>query len=350
MKKWLILVLILSCPIGIFSESNGVTLHISEYVEQFLSHSLEMDDAMENAEQALETLENARLSQESAYDIGLLENEYNLRQAELLSTENAAIVLAFELVFTSIASGNSLAFAKDAEKISAAEYKRAEELFRKAYISSLQERTAHIAHLQASSNARLATDGYSAAQKALIRPLEQNWESLEVEKFDKSVSVPEIPSTEWTINQDAYVVKLRADLSLYKERRYFLRESQAGPPAELDAIDDTIEDTAQLLQQRIWFLQDSLEQLHSQIEANNQEALIAGLNAEIQLMSLQQTRYQYDNGDIYPSDVAQAELTHSLAIEQIAALERDLVLLTLETFSIRNESIKQWVGGRWASE
>ena len=330
------------------STAAASTLPIGNYVEQTLSHSGDLESAVQNTEQALEAYENAQMSQESAYNLGLLENNYLYKQAELISTESSIVELAFHRVFSSIAAEKSFIFAQVSEEVAAIEYARAEELLKKEYISTAQERSAHMAYLQTSSNARNAQNGLRAVQKTLIRPISHGGldftVGLEIAEFDMSVPIPEIPELDWIVDHDPYAKKLRADLALYVERRDFLEGSRAASPAEIEAIVDTIEQAQQLLQQRIWALEDGLDQLYSDIEGNELATMIAELNLETKSVQLQQTQHQYDNGDIYASVVTQAELSYDMALEQLAALERSRFLLVLEAYEMKKQSLKEWVG------
>ena len=350
--KWIVLTIVLAGGTNVFAQtvvSTAVesTLLIQDYVEQTLFYSADLKTADQNAEQALEAYENAKMSQESAYNLGLLENNYLYKQAELLSTENVMVILAFQRVFSSIAAEQSFVFAQVADEIAAIEYARAEELLSKEYISAAQERAAHMTYLQASSNMRSALNGFSSAQKALIRPIQYGEHfklGIEIAEFDMSAPVPEIPELGWVVDHDPYAKKLRADLPLYIGRRDFLEGSQSASPAEIEAIVDTIEQTQQLLRQHIWALEDGLDQLNTNIEGNRQATVIAELNLETKSVELQQTQHQYDNGDIYVSVVTQAELSYNMALEQLAALERNRFLLVLEAHKMKNESLEEWVG------
>ena len=347
MRKALIILNLLLCPMALFPDTDGNKISITEYVEMLLANSHEIDSALGNAEQAQETFEIAKLNRESAYNLELLENEHLLKQAEILSTENAEIILAFERMFTSIAAAKTLEFAAVSKEIAAAEYKRAEELSQKEYISSLQKRMDRLAFLQASLDERAAAFAYSASQKALIRPIKKSWDTLEIEKFTLSVDIPEMPDAKEVINQNITVIKLRADLSLYGKRRDFLRESTAGSAAEFDEISSTIGETEKLLQQLIWTLQDDFEGLQLQIHEYELHAEIANLNGEITLIELQQTRHQYENGDIHASDVLQAELLYNTVVEQQLVLQRERILHIMQVLYMTNVSLKDWIYGTW---
>ena len=343
MKKWAAFILYLSVQLTAFSQTGGETsLHILGYIEQFLAQAAVLRSAVDIAEQAQETLENAKMAQESAYNIKLLENEYLYRQAEVLSAENQAVREAFQRVFADVAAGKVLDYAQTTEEIIKAEYARADELSKKDYISLQGKNAAKMAYMQASSDTRTATDGFQAAQKALIRPIEQSKDGLDIEEFSLSVSFPEIPEVERIIDENATVKKLKADLALYVERKEYLGNSQVVSQAELDGIDDDIEQTEQLLKQQTWQLQDTVEQLQSQLKGNQQAASIAELNVEMKTMDLSAARHQYNKGDIHASDVTQAELYHKMGVDQLSSLERSYFMLTLDALRIMNVSLKQW--------
>ena len=348
MKKWIIPLLLLSTSVAVFGERREVSLSVLDYVEQSLAHSDSLQAAVDSAEQALEAYEDAQLSRQSSYSLALLENEYRYRKGQVLSTENAEVLSALQHIFAGVAAEGALDFAGITEEIRAAEYARADALAKKDYISLAEKHAAHMAYLQASSAVRTATDQYRAAQKNLIRSVEQSWDTLEIQEFPLSVPHPDIPEAERIIAENAYVEKLEADLALFVERREFLRDSQIASPAELHGIDEDIEQTEQLLRQQIWILQDSLDQLLSQLEGNHQATTIAELNIEVRAMDLATAQHQYDNGDIYASDLAQVELQYSMAVEQLSSLKRSSFMLALEALSLTNESLKAWITERWA--
>ena len=350
MRKRIIACVILACPMIALGEVNSASLHIREYVDQFLSHSVEIDTATENAKHALEALENAQVSQVSAYDLGLLENEYLLKQAEILAEENAVVKTAFERVFAFVTAGRTRNAARIAEEIAAIECARAEELLKKEYISVREKRLANVAYVQARSNARAAADEYSAARKSMIRPLGVDRTDLEIADFDTSVSFPEIPGLEWIVDHDAVVAKIEADISIFSKRRDFLTDSEAAFPAELEASNEAIEAAEHNLRQRMWLLDDNLGQLYSQIEDNREATLIAELNAEIKMMDLQESQHQFEHGNLYASDVTQAELAYSVVLNQLFALELSRLSLVLDALSMMNVSLAAWIGERWGAE
>ena len=168
MTRWIIFLMFLSTQAMVSGETPESSTDILEYVEQFLAHSVGLQQAIDGAEQAREAYENAKIHQESAYNISLLEHEYRFRQAEVLATENLEIIEVFQRVFNDLAAEKAFDQAKAAEHIKAEEYARADELSKRDYISLAEKNTAHIAYLQASSEVRAAMNSYRGAQKALI--------------------------------------------------------------------------------------------------------------------------------------------------------------------------------------
>jgi len=162
-------------------------------------------------------------------------------------------------------------------------------------------------------------------------------------EYRVAAAFPEIPEISRIIGMNAYVTRLKADLSQFVERREHLSDSEVVSPTELDGIDDDIEQTEQLLQQQLWLLEDTVDQLQSQLEGNRQATAIAELNVDTKMMDVSTARYQYDRGDIHASDVAQVELLHTMAADQLSALEQSRFVLTLEALSMMNVSLKQWV-------
>jgi hypothetical protein len=326
-----------------FGETATATIVVQEYVERFLDHSVDLDAARETAESALEAYENAKLSQQSAYALGLLESDSIFRGAELGTTENATVRLAFQRIFTAVAASTSLSFVQSSEEIAATAYTRNEELAKKEYVSVRDTLLARMAFFQSSIHTRNAENAEIAAQKALIRPIRADYARLEIKQFDLSIDVPGVPELARVLDNDATIHKHRTNLTLYTERRSFLESSEVFSPAELDAIVQTITQTELQLQQRIWSLQDNVDLLRSQIEANKDALTIAKIDSEVESMDLEQAKHQFENGDIYASEVTQAELNLAIAQEQLAALERNRFLLVLDVIALSGVSLRGWI-------
>ena len=327
-----------------FAQLTGTTLSIEDYVKHFLTNSAVLDAATGAAEQAGEALESANLSQESAYNLGLLRNGYQYARAELLTSENNEVIHAFQLVFSLTAAEKSFIFTEISEAIAAEEYKRAEELAEMEYISGQDKRAAQIAYLHASSDTRAAAAAVLTAWKALTRPIERDLTLEKISPFPVSALLPSLPELERLAKYDNLMIKVRADLALHTGRRDHLSASQAVSQAELEALEQTIEQLKRSERERLWFLQDALDQLHSEIEDNSQAMIIAELNAETKLQELQQARHQYDKGDLHLTSVTQAELSHRMALEELASLERAYFILVLEVRKLSKESLLEWVG------
>ena len=340
---WLFLFLSLSAV----AESGEVTLGILEYVDRFLANAVELESAVESAAGARDAYENARIGQQSLYNLGLLESEFIYREAQIVVTENAVVRLAIERVFSSLASASVLRFAITYEEIAEAVYARSQELSRKEYISVRDSLIDRIAYLQASTNTRNAIVAHATSQKMLIRAIEGSMAILLIDRFELGVSEPEIPGRRVYIDRDPMVVKLRTNLPLYRERREFLLESESFSPAELETIEQTIDDTEGALQERVWLLQDQLEQLHSQLDALVDAREIAEIEVRVKSIDLEQARYQYESGDVYASDLAAAELALALAMDEIAALERNRLLLVIDALTVSNIRVLEWIGDVW---
>ena len=346
MRKWIVGYILLTCRMFAFGQTNDKPLHIRDYITQYLVNSATVDTAVKNANVALETLQDAKAGQASAYDLGLLENEYRFKQSEILASENAAVKLAFQQVFAVFGNATSVEQAKTAEEIARVEYERAEELLEKEYISVRDKRIVHKAFVQAQSSTRDALSTYAVAQKVLSRAIGGG--SVKVEPFETGVAIPDIEGIEWIVEHDAQVQKLKVDLSLYVERRKFLITSDATYPALLDALSEAIEEAEQALRDRIWYLDDSLAELFAQIESNNDEKVIAELDEEIKTMDLQEARHQFERGNIYASDVTQAELAHASVTAQLSSIKRNRFLLILDALSLLNVSLMSWVEEHWS--
>jgi hypothetical protein len=346
-----LIVVIILCLLGslVYGQENLEALSIRQYVDRYLAHSAELDTAQALHNQSLETYETAMVGQQSAFDLGLLGNTHRLMQAEVFSTENSAVILAVQKVFSSFAAAASMSFAKTAEVIAAAEYDRAIELFRKDYISSAQLRSAHRTYLQAGSAVRAVSVEFLSARKALYRSIEEELANIEIPDFTKNFEFPDLPSVGWLVAQDAVATKFRTDLALHNGKQTLLASINDVAPSELAAVEDIIVQTSRLILQQTWLLQDTLDELKAQIEGNRQFTLIAGLNKEATLAELEQARHQFSNGDIHPSDLLRAELSHYMALEQIAALERDRFILILESLNLKNVRLRNWISDNLAA-
>ena len=342
MRKSILSIVLMICSSPAFSQNATTTLHVHDYLERFLEGSVDLEAARDGAADALETFETAQLNQQSAYTVGLLRSESIFKHAVLRSTENETVKLAFQRIFSSIASETSYRFAKTAEEIATAIFARSEELAKKEYISARDALLARTVYMQSSTNTRNAKNAGAAALKNLIRPIEVDYTRLEIDPFALSVTMPRLPNSTWAVDHDATVIKHRTDLPLYRERRDFLKSSASFSPAEIEAIEQTIIQTERQLQLRIWTVVDTVEQLQSQIDANGEAIAIAQINIEVETIDLRQAEHSYENGDIYASDVTQAQLALATAGEQLKALMRDRFLLVVEALSLTNTSLLTW--------
>ena len=331
----------------VVAESSDGTLGLREYVDRFLANSVELETAADSEASARDAFENAKISQQSNYNLGLLESELAYQEAQTLATENANVKLAFQYIFASTAAASTLQFAITSEQVAASVYARSEELSRKEYISARDTLVARMTYVQASANTRSAIAAHRASQKTLVRSIGGNMESLEIDLYDLSVPMPEIPALEWYMDRDLTVVKHKTNLPLFRDRRNFLLVSESFSPAELETIEQTIVDSERTLQQRIWLLHDNLEQLHSQFAAHVDAKEIAELDFEVKSIDLEQARYQYAIGDIYASDVAAAELGLAIAAEALASLERSRLLLVIDALVVSKVPISGWVADSW---
>ena len=329
-----------------FGESES-SIDLLEYVDRFLANSIELEETTQAALEAREAFDDAKVGLQSTYVLGLLESELIYREALLLAAESANVRLAFQTVFASMAATESLRFASIAEEIATAVYTRSEELSSKEYVSVRDALVANMAYMQAGANTHAAADAKRAAQNALIRSIVGEMACLEVEVFDLAIQMPEIPEARLWIEHDHEVVKLRTNLRLHGGRRDFMFESNLFSPAEIGAIEQKMVDVERALQQRVWFLDDHLEQRHSQIAGNTEAKTIAEINSRVKSIELEQARYEYERGDIYASDLTAAELALEVAEEEIASLKRGHLLLVLDALSIANVRTSQWVNERW---
>ena len=347
MKLALVAALFALHAMALIGEPNDVTIGLYVYVDQFLESSLDLAMAKENATSARDAYENAIIGQQSNYNLGLLESELVYRESQLLAIENANIKLAFQTIFSSIASASALRFAIASEDIEASVYARSEELSGKEYISVRDMLIARMTYLQAKANTTSAVGAQSESQKALIRAIEGSMARLEIAQFELAIQMPEVPAIQSYVDRDPAVVKHRTNLLLYRERRSFLLESDSFSQAELEDIEETIVGTEGELQQRIWFLRDHHEQLLAQISAHTDSMQVSDLNVQVKSIDLEQARYQFESGDLYASDVAGAELALAIALEGLASLERSRLLLVIDVMAASNVVLREWIVDTW---
>ena len=343
MRNLTAVLVLIACQIPVYSADIEGRIGIGVYVERFLAQSVEVEGAAEAAEQADQTYENARINQQSAYNLALLKNEHLLKQAEVQTTENSQILLAVHRVFSVATAATSLEFSKISQQIAEAEYRRAEELAAKDYISAVELRASHAAFLQSISAFRAASEGYAAAYKALCRPLGASPSSLEIEPFPLSFDLPQLPELALVAASDAISSRIAADLSLYEERRTFLSGAAEAPLVEVEAIEEAITYARRQLLQRYWELEDALDQLEFSISGNVLSIRIGELNVDDQLVHLEQARHYYEEGQIHSSDLTQAQLTYDLALNELINLRRDRFLLVLEALDMLNVQLKGWI-------
>ena len=342
----MVAILLLLRVLTLFGESVS-SIDLPEYIDRFLANSIELEETIQAALEARDAFDDAKISLQSTYLLGLLESESIYREALLLVTENANVRLAFQTIFASISAAEARRFAAIAEEIAAAVYARSEELASKEYVSARDALVAEMAYMQAPANTRAAGDAERAAKDALIRSIDGEIASLEVEVFDPAIQMPEIPGAHWWIERDPEVVKLRTDLRLHRERRDFVTEADLFSPAEIGVIEQTMVDVERALQQRLWFLDDYLAQLHSEIAGNTEAKTVAEISLRVKSIDLEQARYEHERGDIYASDLTATELALEVAEEAIASLQRGHLLLVLDVLSIANVRTSQWVKERW---
>lgn len=329
---------------AVIAQDTEETMSIAAYVSAYLQQSNVVDTARETAEEARAALDDAQVSEESPYAIGLLANSASYAEAQVRVAINSEVVAAVTTVDGFLSARQTVEAARSDEAIAASVREMQELLFEQGELSRQEILSARSTHIQAQISLLSARNQLRSATEELVRSIGADAGLVVDFGLADLVGLPPVPDTVDLVNADPLVAKLEADLAFHRGRRESLAGSPLVSEQELATLDETISGAETELRERRWEITDEQAALASQVESSTLGLLSADIAAESARLALLAARQQFERGDINATDVSQAELSLRNAESQVASAQRSRYLLSLEIRSLGGEELSSVIG------
>ncbi len=337
--KILTAILILSTLFTLQVFAEEINLTVPEYIQLVLDNSTALETAATNAESAAEAYDEAVINQVSAFDLELLRINAEYSSQNILTVQNAELIAAVQhyLTFTSVAS--SLEFAETNNEIAGDELQRNQERFASDLISINTLEQSELAYLTSLQSLKSAESNLRGQKKQNFRPLGLDWEGAGFTELILIENRPQLPEISELIAGNPLVQKLEAEIAVKAEKQIQLTGSTFVTPSELEQIADDLESLRSTLQNQIWSLEDALYDYTSGMDASVLSLQAADLQVGLALRQLETIKLQMEQGEIYSSDVAQAELPYLQALVNRQGIAQNRFVDDMEIRAVMNESL-----------
>ncbi|MCK5156959.1 MAG: hypothetical protein KAQ69_11050 [Spirochaetales bacterium] len=323
--------------VQVFAEESVLT--VPEYLQLVLESSTGLDTAKENAENAAEAYDEAVLTQASAYDLELLRINAEYLGRNVLAVQNAEVLAAMQRFFAYKNAARSLDFAVINEEIVKEEYRRTLERFESDLISTSDKEQFEISYINSTLSRMSSENNLGGLEKQIFRTFLSEWEDLSFADFIFSETVLRLPEKSELITASLLVEKLEAEISIKEEKQIQLNKSSFASPLELEQIESELDSLRDTLQNHIWSLEDSLDGFAVDTVSSTLSQQTAALNTNNALRQLETTKLLYQQGEIYQSNVAQANLQYLQKIQNQVIIKQNNYLQSLELQAMLNKSL-----------
>jgi outer membrane protein TolC len=333
----LLVVFISLFTLQVFAEETNLT--VPEYLQLVLDNSTALETAEANAESAAEAYDEAVINQVSAFDLELFRINAEYSSRNILTVQNAEIIAAVQHYFTFTGMESSLKFAETNSEISGDELQRNQERFSSDLISINTLEQSELAYLTSLQSLKSAESNLRGQEKQIFRPLGIDWEGTGFTDFMFNENSPQLPGKKELITENPFVLKLEAEIAVKAEKQIQLTGSTFVTPSELEQIADDLESLRNSLQNQVWSLEDALYDYTAGNDTSTLSLQAAELQVGLALRQLENIKLQMEQGEIYSSDVAQAELPYLQALENRQGTAQNRFMEDLEIRALMNESL-----------
>lgn len=333
----ILVVLISLFTVQVFAEETNLTF--PEYLQLVLDNSIALEVAEANAESAAEAYDEAVINQVSAFDLELLRINAEYSSRNILVVQNTELIAAVQHYFTFTGMESSLEFAETNNEIAGDELQRNRERFASDLISINTLEQSELAYLTSLQSLKSAESNLRGQGKQIFRPLGIDWEGAGFTDFMYIENSPQLSGENELIAGNPLVQKLESEIGVKAEKQIQLISSTFVTPSELEQIADDLESLRSTLQNQVWSLEDALYDYAAGKDASTLSLQAADLQVGLALRQLETIKLQMEQGEIYSSDVTQAELPYLQALENRQGIAQSRYVDDLEIRALMNESL-----------